>query len=158
MGSQLLHPILEMADIDGYPIFSCPVAQAGMKFLSQHGFEIKEFIEKPKIGPPIWIMVRKPRKEVSVLPTPPLRDSSNTQISPLIQSGNLALRLSMSSNTDNSAPGGSPIFLNQIKVGSQLGSGNYSQVFKGVWLGSTPVALKRLKDLEEFNTEETLLR
>eukprot|EP01116_Phalansterium_solitarium_P016947 TRINITY_DN4051_c0_g5_i3.p1 TRINITY_DN4051_c0_g5~~TRINITY_DN4051_c0_g5_i3.p1 ORF type:complete len:1197 (-),score=247.61 TRINITY_DN4051_c0_g5_i3:657-4247(-) len=44
----------------------------------------------------------------------------------------------------------------EIEVQEQLGSGNFGTVYKGLYLGTTPVALKKLKDeslADEFATE-----
>ncbi len=52
-------------------------------------------------------------------------------------------------------------FLSNITVQALLGSGKFGQVYKGTWEGTTPVALKKLKegdDLKSFASEITVLQ
>jgi len=52
------------------------------------------------------------------------------------------------------------LYLRDITVGSHLGSGSFAEVFKGIWNGTTRVALKKLhqqSDLKGFASEVQVL-
>lgn len=40
--------------------------------------------------------------------------------------------------------------LTNVTVGRKIGEGEFSYVYEGVWNGTTPVALKKLKDQSKF--------
>mmetsp|Transcript_13854 Transcript_13854/g.19241 ORF Transcript_13854/g.19241 Transcript_13854/m.19241 type:complete len:752 (-) Transcript_13854:300-2555(-) len=54
----------------------------------------------------------------------------------------------------------SAISISNIQIQEKLGGGNFGEVFKGIWNGTTPVALKKLKSreqLQEFAQEAKVL-
>eukprot|EP00027_Filamoeba_sp_ATCC50430_P000325 CAMPEP_0168555594 /NCGR_PEP_ID=MMETSP0413-20121227/8422_1 /TAXON_ID=136452 /ORGANISM="Filamoeba nolandi, Strain NC-AS-23-1" /LENGTH=763 /DNA_ID=CAMNT_0008586463 /DNA_START=44 /DNA_END=2335 /DNA_ORIENTATION=- len=71
------------------------------------------------------------------------------------QSEQYTISISMGSiQTDSS------IAISNIEIKEKLGGGNFGEVFKGIWNGTTPVALKKLKSreqLQEFAQEAKVL-
>lgn len=51
--------------------------------------------------------------------------------------------------------------IEDIEIEEKLGGGNFGEVYKGLWRGVTPVALKKLKDekqLQEFTKEAEIFK
>lgn len=52
------------------------------------------------------------------------------------------------------------LHLTEVEIDERLGGGNFGEVYRGTWQGSTDVALKKLKDsehLQDFLREATAL-
>lgn len=61
-------------------------------------------------------------------------------------------------NNSNPLVSSPTIYLKDITVGKSLGSGVSGNVFQGLWLETTLVAMKLFKDKKQFQHEESLLR
>ena len=51
--------------------------------------------------------------------------------------------------------------ISDIEILKKIGTGNFGEVYKGVWQGTTPVALERLREsnlIQEFLAEATILQ
>ncbi len=99
--------------------------------------EITDEVKKAKYGPPYWTLIRKPGTKLS---------------RPLSVDMMAATFLSGKSN------GTGPIEVHDILIKEKIGSGQFSEVYKALWLDSTSVALKKIHSQEDFDKEEELLR
>ncbi len=48
--------------------------------------------------------------------------------------------------------------ITDVKIVKSIGQGHFSNVYKGLWMEATPVALKTIADEKDFEKEEELLR
>ncbi len=70
-GSELLAPILAIADMDSLPFYLDTSNEKSIAFFQKNGFEVHKHIPNPDRGPQFWTMVRKPRATTSIPLTPP---------------------------------------------------------------------------------------
>lgn len=60
LGRALLEPALARADRDGLPAYLETSNERNLPFYRRFGFEVREVVETPGGGPPIWTMLRPP--------------------------------------------------------------------------------------------------
>ncbi len=58
IGSALLAPVLERCDAERTPAFLECSQEGNVRFYSRHGFAVRERVELPDGGPPLWLMWR----------------------------------------------------------------------------------------------------
>jgi hypothetical protein len=135
--------LIELADLDEIPIFACPEVEYQLKFLEFLGFENKEKIS-PKFATAFWPSIREPKgahRKQSVFETKSLKNS-------LSESQTMTMAPSLSAS----------IKLKDIQIEKELGSGFSGSVYQGIWLQTTPVAMKMFRDITHFFHEESLIR
>jgi GNAT superfamily N-acetyltransferase len=60
IGSALLQPMLHRCDETGAAAYLESSKESNLPFYTRHGFAVKECIELPEGGPPLWLMWREP--------------------------------------------------------------------------------------------------
>jgi hypothetical protein len=135
-----MQTILQSAELDKYPILGVTGNKDCLPFFSKLGFEIIDESEKFPI--PSWSVIR----HSATIPASPKSSLAKVSLTDIYETKGTILQNSK------------PIILNGIQVGEKLGQGHFGQVFKGVWLESTTVALKNITNEQEFVREESLLR
>lgn len=61
IGGQLIHPILEQADVDGLACYVETATTRNVAFYRRHGFEVVEETRAPGTGVSLWMLRRAPR-------------------------------------------------------------------------------------------------
>ena len=62
VGSALLRPVLERCDVERRPAYLEASGERSVAFYERHGFAVRERIELPGGGPPLWLMWRVPQR------------------------------------------------------------------------------------------------
>jgi hypothetical protein len=133
-GRKLLEPVLKSADFEGSSVFCTLSNRNILPFFEKFGFQIAENIKTPSKGPPFVALLRKPANP---------EHKTKVEITPL-----LIKPLNQSQS----------IIIEDVKIIKPIGAGNFANVYKAMWLESTPIALKVTKNPQEFEREEALLR
>ena len=60
VGSALLAPMLHRCDETGTAAYLESSKESNLSFYTRHGFVVRECIELPEAGPPLWLMWREP--------------------------------------------------------------------------------------------------
>lgn len=63
IGSALLHRALGLADAPGFPTYLENTNEANIDFHRHFGFEVLEVFRIARKGPPMWLMIRRPRAD-----------------------------------------------------------------------------------------------
>ncbi|MBE9017047.1 GNAT family N-acetyltransferase [Chroococcidiopsis sp. CCALA 051] len=61
IGSALMHPILQQADLEGIPCYLETFSEKNVYFYRQHGFQVLKTIDMPEVNLHLWTMKREPQ-------------------------------------------------------------------------------------------------
>jgi GNAT superfamily N-acetyltransferase len=62
VGSALLQPVLERADLEGMPAYLEATTDRNRALYERHGFDVRDIVYMPGGGPPLWLMWREPQR------------------------------------------------------------------------------------------------
>jgi ribosomal protein S18 acetylase RimI-like enzyme len=60
-GSRLIREVLDRCDREGLPAYLENSKEQNLAFYGKHGFEVRERVDLPNDGPPVWLMWRWPK-------------------------------------------------------------------------------------------------